>query len=61
MDGDATRALEALEELVSAVEDSRRRMHAGDIEGIDSSMLRATLDQAERVIQQLRGKIALGL
>ena len=42
----------ALNELVSAVEDGRRRWLAGDPNGITSNLISATLRQAKEALQK---------
>jgi hypothetical protein len=42
----------ALDEILSAVKDGRRRHTSGDLGAIDSSMISATIRQAEGALQK---------
>jgi hypothetical protein len=52
--------LSALEELVSAYEDASRRYLAGDQRALESNMLRATYEEARKVIRLSQQAIAMG-
>jgi hypothetical protein len=51
-----TELLNALDELVSAVQDGRRRHAARDLGAIGSSLISATLRQAEDAIRKAKGE-----
>jgi hypothetical protein len=44
---DRTRLRDAMDELVSAIDDAQRRYLAGDMRALESTMLAATLRQAK--------------
>jgi hypothetical protein len=46
---------DAVDELLSALADARRRYAAGDVRAIESTMLAATERQAARALNDARG------
>jgi hypothetical protein len=52
----APELLEALDELLSAIQDGRRRSAAGDPSAIASSVISATMKQAEAAIRKANGE-----
>jgi hypothetical protein len=50
----------ALEELCSAYEDAMRRYQAGDQRALESNMLSATYNEAQKVLRLSRQDIAMG-